>query len=231
MLLPESPCDSNVLSSYAVLTSESGYERTDSYDADVDMRDTETHPGSGGESDRDSTTVSYSLDEDNLRDVEEEAETLEFKESQGGEDVGLQEYTRHEGPPPRYEDIIKDNQTVPTESPPRDVEDSQPTPTPTDHVSDQVASVSSSIEFPLTHFYELEGRVHTEQWSIPYKRDESLAVCMVATIKMVREGERVPLIRRHSWSARMGEGSSLWSKAAVSYILPPHLLSIFCKEL
>jgi len=49
-------------------------------------------------------------------------------------------------------------------------------------------SQPSNIEFPLTHFYELEGRVHTDQWSIPYKRDESLAICMVATIKMIREG-------------------------------------------
>lgn len=49
-------------------------------------------------------------------------------------------------------------------------------------------TTSSNIEFPLTHFYELESRVHTDQWSIPYKRDESLAICMVATIKMIREG-------------------------------------------
>ena len=40
---------------------------------DVDMRDTETHPGTPDDSDRDSTTVSYSLDEDNLRDIEEES--------------------------------------------------------------------------------------------------------------------------------------------------------------
>lgn len=37
------------------------------------MRDTETHPGTPDDSDRDSTTVSYSLDEDNLRDIEEES--------------------------------------------------------------------------------------------------------------------------------------------------------------
>ncbi len=40
---------------------------------DVDMRDTETHPGTPDDSDRDSTTVSYSLDEDNLRDIEEDS--------------------------------------------------------------------------------------------------------------------------------------------------------------
>ncbi len=38
----------------------------------MDMRDTETHPGTPDDSDRDSTTVSYSLDEDNLRDIDDE---------------------------------------------------------------------------------------------------------------------------------------------------------------
>lgn len=198
LLLPESPSEPNPLSTYTVVSSssQSSYNREDSYDADVDMRDTETHPGSGGESDHDSTTVSYSLDEDNLRDVEEEGpENLDYKGggSPVGDDVELQEYApQSEPPPPRYEDIVGDNQDIsPSNSPPppplQDIDDKQPTPTP----SDQMANVSSSIEFPLTHFYELEGRVHTDQWSIPYKRDESLAVCMVAAIKMIREGEEI----------------------------------------
>ena len=51
------------------------------------------------------------------------------------------------------------------------------------------SGVSTSIGFPLTHFYELQGRVHTDSWSIPFKKDESLAICMVAAIKMIREGE------------------------------------------
>ena len=194
LLLPESPPDSNLLSSYTNISSpsQSNYGRTDSYDADVDMRDTETHPGSGGESDRDSTTVSYSLDEDTLRDVEEE-ELEEYKEGvgPGGGEVELHEFpVQSEAPPPRYEDIVSENRDIsPSSSPPppplRDMDDRHLTPTP----SDQMAGVSTSIEFPLTHFYELEGRVHTDQWSIPFKRDESLAICMVAAIKMIREGE------------------------------------------
>ena len=36
------------------------------------MRDTETHPGTPDDSDRDSTTVSYSLDEDNLREIDDD---------------------------------------------------------------------------------------------------------------------------------------------------------------
>ena len=184
-----------------MLSSQSSCERTDSYDADVDMRDTETHPGSGGgDSDRDSTTVSYSLDEDNLREVEEEVEDLGYKEER--DRIELQEYPpRPEVPPPRYEDIINENQELLPSSPPsppppgrlsEDGEEKQVTPTPSDHVPIATSAVPKqthgSIEFPLTHFYELESRVHTEQWSIPYKREESLAICMVATIKMIREG-------------------------------------------
>ncbi len=63
--------------------------------------------------------------------------------------------------------------------------------TPTGEETAVGQTASTNIEFPLTHFYELEGRVHTEQWSIPYKRNESLAICMVATIKMIREGTYV----------------------------------------
>jgi len=113
-------------------------------------------------------TVSYSLDEDNFRDVEEEGlENLDYKGggSPVGDNVELQEYTsQSEPPPPRCEDIVGDNQDIsPSTSPPpsplQDIDDKQPTPTP----SDQVANVSSSIELPLAHLYELEGRVHTDQ--------------------------------------------------------------------
>lgn len=53
----------------------------------------------------------------------------------------------------------------------------------------------STTEFPLTYFYELESRVHTDQWSIPYKREESLAICMVATTNMIREGGELVWLR------------------------------------
>jgi len=41
------------------------------------------------------------------------------------------------------------------------------------------------VEFPLTNFYELESRVHTEQWTIPFRQDESLAICLRAATKML----------------------------------------------
>ena len=63
-----------------------------------------------------------------------------------------------------------------------------PPSVPTDSQLNTSAGGSVSIEFPLTHYYELEGRVHTEQWSIPYKKEESLGVCMIAVVKMMKEG-------------------------------------------
>ncbi len=60
--------------------------------------------------------------------------------------------------------------------------------TPLEDSSQTQTNVNRNIEFPLTHYYELEGRVHTDQWSIPYKKEESLGVCMLSTIEMMREG-------------------------------------------
>lgn len=199
LLLPESPIDSTLpQTGYRIVHPNVRYNRDDShdsrdsYDRDVDMRDTETHPGSGGESDRDSTTVSYSLDEDNLRDVDEE---VEFRQGeQEGDDLEVNDFPPEERPdvsPPRYEDIVTDNQVMsPAEDEPPPLTDDtghekEATPTPRETVE---ARQVASIEFPLTHFYELEGRVHTEQWSVPFKRNESLAICMVSSIQMIREG-------------------------------------------
>lgn len=39
-------------------------------------------------------------------------------------------------------------------------------------------------EFPVTNLYELEDRVFTENWSIPYKKDESLGKCLYGAIKL-----------------------------------------------
>ena len=190
LLMPESPQDV-ALGTYHIISTQTS---SSSYEGDVDMRDTETHPGSGGESDRDSTTVSYSLDEERNIEVEEEEEeagrTLQFRDSH--EEVELTEYPpRPEGSPPRYEDIVRNNRgdsssPLPTGAPQGEIDETGKTP------DQHLPETSSSIEFPLTHYYELEGRVHTDQWSIPYKRDESLAICMMATTKMIREGKHSP---------------------------------------
>ena len=41
------------------------------------------------------------------------------------------------------------------------------------------------LEFPATNYYELESRVHTDQWTIPFRQDESLAICLRAATKML----------------------------------------------
>ncbi len=45
--------------------------------------------------------------------------------------------------------------------------------------------------FPLTNLYELETRVFQDNWSIPYKKDESLGRCLLAATKLAKEGENV----------------------------------------
>jgi len=45
------------------------------------------------------------------------------------------------------------------------------------------------IEFPTTNLYELESRVLTDHWSIPYKREESLGKCLIASTYLARLGK------------------------------------------
>ena len=200
LLMPESPEQDagrlgyNLVSTQTSTTSSGGYER------DVDMRDTETHPGSGGDSDRDSTAVSYSLDEERNIEEEEEGEgegeeegetrdPLQFQVS-NDDTIELSDIPpRPNGPPPRYEDIVvPGDQGEEPLSPAEDPLEEVVPPVTSTVTSGAPGVVAGSIEFPLTHFYELESRVHTDQWSIPYKRDESLAICMVQTTKMIKEG-------------------------------------------
>ncbi|XP_078801732.1 ubiquitin carboxyl-terminal hydrolase 24 isoform X8 [Oryzias latipes] len=42
------------------------------------------------------------------------------------------------------------------------------------------------MEFPTTNLYELESRVFTDHWSIPYKREESLGKCLIASTCLAR---------------------------------------------
>lgn len=45
------------------------------------------------------------------------------------------------------------------------------------------------MEFPTTNLYELESRVFTDHWSIPYKREESLGKCLIASTCLARHGK------------------------------------------
>lgn len=44
-------------------------------------------------------------------------------------------------------------------------------------------------EFPVTNLYELEDRIFTENWSIPYRKNESLGKCLLGATKVVLKGE------------------------------------------
>lgn len=46
------------------------------------------------------------------------------------------------------------------------------------------------MEFPTTNLYELESRVFTDHWSIPYKREESLGKCLIASSCLARHGTK-----------------------------------------
>lgn len=136
------------------------------------------------DSDRDSTTVSYSLEEDRLKELED-SDTPQPEEPPPSyeESINVDE---HQGLPQMkemdtslMEDGDEDEGVSIDQSPPPPSQDSPAVPT----------DVHRNVEFPLTHYYELEGRVHTDQWSIPYKKEESLGVCMLSTIEMMREGK------------------------------------------
>ena len=43
-------------------------------------------------------------------------------------------------------------------------------------------------DFPVTHLYELEERIFTENWSIPYRKNESLGKCLLGATKLIMEG-------------------------------------------
>jgi len=45
--------------------------------------------------------------------------------------------------------------------------------------------------------YELENRVFTESWSIPYKREESLGRCLIAATRLAQEGSFIPFAHAH----------------------------------
>ena len=53
--------------------------------------------------------------------------------------------------------------------------------------ADGKSSADSDGNFPVSAFYELESRVFQDNWSIPYKVDESFARCLRAATKLAAE--------------------------------------------
>uniref|UniRef100_A0AAR2M4D3 UBA domain-containing protein n=1 Tax=Pygocentrus nattereri TaxID=42514 RepID=A0AAR2M4D3_PYGNA len=69
-------------------------------------------------------------------------------------------------PPPAYHDVVESERS-----------------------NDENGNCSGgSMEFPTTNLYELESRVFTDHWSIPYKREESLGKCLIASTSLARLG-------------------------------------------
>jgi ubiquitin carboxyl-terminal hydrolase 9/24 len=46
----------------------------------------------------------------------------------------------------------------------------------------------TGLEFPDGNLFELENRVFTNSWSIPYKKEESLGKCLLASTRLAQEG-------------------------------------------
>lgn len=53
----------------------------------------------------------------------------------------------------------------------------------------ETESMEIPLEFPTTNLYELEDRVFVDNWSIPYKRDESLAKCLQSAARFAQDGK------------------------------------------
>ena len=135
------------------------------------------------DSDRDSTTVSYSLEDERIREIDD---SMEYRrdDSMGEE----RPRPHHDDKLPSYDEVVDEHKVLPgIEGDPAPEDDIKDVPPQSTAPADRTNS-SSNIEFPLTHFYELEGRVHTDQWSIPYRKEESLGKCLLASIAMMNEG-------------------------------------------
>ena len=59
------------------------------------------------------------------------------------------------------------------------------------HSRDDPESMEIPLEFPTTNLYELEDRVFVDNWSIPYKREESLGKCLQSAARFAQDGEWV----------------------------------------
>ena len=55
--------------------------------------------------------------------------------------------------------------------------------------SEETMADSNNLEFPYANLYELENRVFCESWSIPYKKEESLAICLQAATRLAEESK------------------------------------------
>lgn len=52
----------------------------------------------------------------------------------------------------------------------------------------EISMDSIPDEFPVANLYELEDRIFKENWSIPYRKNESLGKCLLSATKMILKG-------------------------------------------
>ena len=132
-----------------------------------DNEDIETHPGSDKEED--------------LLNVEEERGTLEegadkFQSIEMDEVPGSE---MSEDPPP-YEEIAHLNPQLPSGL--------NAVPEEGSREQEGQEGAGEAFEFPVSYLYELEGRCFVDNWSIPYKRTESLGILLQASAQLALEG-------------------------------------------
>lgn len=89
--------------------------------------------------------------------------------------VEIGQEDKHKQPPPSYNEAVSTT-----------VED-------TDSNSENVDIPLDSVpdEFPTTNLYELQERIFTENWSIPYRKNESLGKCLLGATKVTLRGEQL----------------------------------------
>ncbi|EEC12445.1 conserved hypothetical protein, partial [Ixodes scapularis] len=124
-------------------------------------------------------------------DVEEIRSALRMSSNDLNEAVAILTNERYSGYPTAVDDVemkdVTSTALVPTAA-------AAPPPPYASLPDAKVRFVNGRFElgglhFPTTNLYELEQRVFLDQWSIPYKKDESLAKCLVAATNLAREGQ------------------------------------------
>ena len=105
--------------------------------------------------------------------INEPFHRIEMEEVPGALDM-------NEDPPP-YEEIDKD---TPTHLP----EGLHSVPEEAERGPEGQEGTQEAFEFPVSNLYELEGRCFIDNWSIPYKKTESLGILLQASARLALEG-------------------------------------------
>ena len=105
--------------------------------------------------------------------ISEPFHRIEMEEVTGALDIS-------EDPPP-YDEIDKD---TPTHVP----DGLRSVPEEAERAPEGQEGVQEAFEFPVSNLYELEGRCFIDNWSIPYKKTESLGILLQASTRLALEG-------------------------------------------